>query len=121
MLPRNSRPIRLSDRLEPFDSEEFIFELKVRVTLRFTRANVLSLANHYTAAADHGARIRAIGGSHLVVVGDSSGAADLDPEFVQPTTTRLLAVDSCQHKVERPRLILDNTGALVLRASARNH
>src|SRR5262245_42458966 len=29
MLPRNVRPIRLSPRIEPFDSDEFIYELKV--------------------------------------------------------------------------------------------
>ena len=29
MLPRNLRPIRLSRRVEPFDSDQFIFELKV--------------------------------------------------------------------------------------------
>jgi ATP-dependent DNA ligase len=29
MLPRNLRPIRLSRRIEPFDSDQFIFELKV--------------------------------------------------------------------------------------------
>jgi hypothetical protein len=29
MLPRNRRPIRLSRRVEPFDSDQFVFELKV--------------------------------------------------------------------------------------------
>ena len=29
MLPRNLRPIRLSRRIEPFDSDQFIFELKI--------------------------------------------------------------------------------------------
>ena len=29
MLPRNQRPIRLSRRPEPFDSDQFIYELKV--------------------------------------------------------------------------------------------
>ena len=29
MLPRNLRPMRLSRRPEPFDSEEFIYELKI--------------------------------------------------------------------------------------------
>jgi len=29
MFPRNLRPIRLSRRLEPFDSDQFIFELKI--------------------------------------------------------------------------------------------
>ena len=29
MLPRNLRPIRLSRRAEPFDSDQFIYELKV--------------------------------------------------------------------------------------------
>src|SRR2546425_8548335 len=29
MLPSNLRPIRLSRRSEPFDSEEFLFELKI--------------------------------------------------------------------------------------------
>jgi ATP-dependent DNA ligase len=29
MLPGNLRPIRLSRRIEPFDSDQFIFELKV--------------------------------------------------------------------------------------------
>jgi ATP-dependent DNA ligase len=29
MLPRNLRPIRLSRRPEPFDSDQFIFELKI--------------------------------------------------------------------------------------------
>ena len=29
MLPRNLRPIRLSRRLEPFNSDQFIFELKI--------------------------------------------------------------------------------------------
>src|SRR5262249_8053069 len=29
MLPRNLRPIRLSRRLEPFDSDQFVFELKI--------------------------------------------------------------------------------------------
>src|SRR5262249_30806986 len=29
MLPQNLRPIRLSRRLEPFDSDQFIFELKI--------------------------------------------------------------------------------------------
>jgi bifunctional non-homologous end joining protein LigD len=29
MLLRNLRPIRLSRRIEPFDSDQFIFELKV--------------------------------------------------------------------------------------------
>jgi bifunctional non-homologous end joining protein LigD len=29
MFPRNLRPIRLSRRAEPFDSDQFIFELKV--------------------------------------------------------------------------------------------
>src|SRR5262245_51665602 len=29
MLPRKMRPIRLSRRSEPFDSDEFIYELKV--------------------------------------------------------------------------------------------
>ena len=29
MLPRNLRPIRLSRRSEPFDSDEFIYELKI--------------------------------------------------------------------------------------------
>ena len=28
-MPRNLRPIRLSRRLEPFDSELFLFELKI--------------------------------------------------------------------------------------------
>src|SRR5215471_3133990 len=28
MLPRNLRPLRLSRRIEPFDSDQFIFELK---------------------------------------------------------------------------------------------
>jgi hypothetical protein len=28
-LPRNLRPILLSPRIEPFDSDQFIFELKV--------------------------------------------------------------------------------------------
>jgi bifunctional non-homologous end joining protein LigD len=29
MLPRNLRPIRLSRRIEPFDSDQFIYELKI--------------------------------------------------------------------------------------------
>ena len=29
VLPRNLRPIRLSRRIEPFDSDQFVFELKV--------------------------------------------------------------------------------------------
>ena len=29
MLPHNLRPLRLSCRMEPFDSEQFIFELKI--------------------------------------------------------------------------------------------
>ena len=29
MLPRKMRPMRLSRRTEPFDSDQFIFELKV--------------------------------------------------------------------------------------------
>ena len=29
MLPRNLRPLRLSRRPEPFDSDEFIYELKI--------------------------------------------------------------------------------------------
>ena len=29
VLPRNLRPIRLSRRSEPFDSEDYIFELKI--------------------------------------------------------------------------------------------
>ena len=29
MLPRNLRPIRLSRRTEPFDSDDFIYELKI--------------------------------------------------------------------------------------------
>jgi bifunctional non-homologous end joining protein LigD len=29
VLPRNLRPIRLSRRIEPFDSDQFIFELKI--------------------------------------------------------------------------------------------
>jgi len=29
MIPRNLRPIRLSRRTEPFDSDQFIFELKI--------------------------------------------------------------------------------------------
>src|SRR5213594_150548 len=29
MLPRNLRPMRLSRRTEPFDSDQFIYELKI--------------------------------------------------------------------------------------------
>jgi hypothetical protein len=29
MLPRNLRPLRLSRRSEPFDSDDFIYELKI--------------------------------------------------------------------------------------------
>jgi hypothetical protein len=29
VLPRNLRPIRLSRRSEPFDSDDYIFELKI--------------------------------------------------------------------------------------------
>src|SRR5215813_2891647 len=29
MFPRRMRPIRLSRRIEPFDSDQFIFELKI--------------------------------------------------------------------------------------------
>jgi len=36
MLPRNLRPIRLSRRIEPFDSDQFIFELKIDGFRAFT-------------------------------------------------------------------------------------
>ena len=38
VLPRNLRPMRLSRRSEPFDSDQFFYELKIDARLRLSHA-----------------------------------------------------------------------------------